>query len=798
MNHSFHSVWSYPPVRLSAFSVAVLALLCAGLVGCATPPPPDSGATSRAIDEGANRTSLEGKVQDPSANLSSNASISEASSGASNAMQFAAGGAAAAAAAASDGSDEAKARKAAEAAKLIPGTGVFVKPAPPAVAAAAGGAITINFEGADLREVIRVMLGDMLKENYTVDPRVNGTVTIHTSQPVGDGAIRGVLETVLRMNGAAMVREGGVVRVAPIATALRGGAVPQVGNQTAPGYGVQIVPLRFIAAREMAKILEPLVPEGSILRVDETRNLLMIAGSEAERRQAQDTVAVFDVDWLSGMSVGLFSLQSVSVKDILPELEIIFGDKSKSPFGGMVRVIPIERMNALFVATPQPHYLEQARQWVERLDRNGAKSGTRLFVYPVQNGKAERIAALLSQVLGDGKTTGTTNKPQLAPGMTGTTLSSAAGGATTGLASAGGTASGGGLSSGTGNLPAAAATAGAGTVASGSAEALGLGRGSTVKVIADPDNNALLIMANAAEYEKIEEAIKKLDVVPRQVLVEVTIAEVTLTGALNYGLEWFFSGNNGVTGMLFNSDSNYRALPSDPTGTVTPRMPFSAVWRGSTGNIKAVLSALANNTKVNIISSPHIMVTDNQVARINVGASVPVQGQSTITGTTASTAITTSVQYVDTGVLLSVRPHINAGGLVNLEINQEVSDVQPGVTTQGLNSPTINKRSAQTTVAVQSGDTMVLGGLIKDDKSDGSSGLPGLSEIPILGALFGTKTQSNTRRELLITITPRVVEDTSQAREVTAEFRKKLSGLRALQEAVPSARTVEEADWPRR
>jgi len=225
-----------------------------------------------------------------------------------------------------------------------------------------------------------VMLGDMLKENYTVDPRVNGTVTIHTSQPVGDGAIRGVLETVLRMNGAAMVREGGVVRVAPIATALRGGAVPQVGNQSAPGYGVQVVPLRFVAAREMAKILEPLVPEGSILRVDETRNLLMIAGSEAERRQAQDTVAVFDVDWLSGMSVGLFSLQSVSVKDILPELELIFGDKSKSPFGGMVRVIPIERMNALFVATPQPHYLEQARQWVERLDRNGSKSGTRLFV----------------------------------------------------------------------------------------------------------------------------------------------------------------------------------------------------------------------------------------------------------------------------------------------------------------------------------------------------------------------------------------------------------------------------------
>jgi type II secretory pathway component GspD/PulD (secretin) len=185
-------------------------------------------------------------------------------------------------------------------------------------------------------------------------------------------------------------------------------------------------------------------------------------------------------------------------------------------------------------------------------------------------------------------------------------------------------------------------------------------------------------MANGAEYEKIEEAIKKLDVVPRQVLVEVTIAEVTLSGALNYGLEWFFNSNNNLSGMLFNSDSKIRALPSDPTGAVTPKLPFSAVWRASGGNISAVLSALASNTKVNVLSSPHIMVTDNQVAKINVGSSVPVQGQSTITGLPGSTPITTSVSYVDTGVVLSVRPHINAGGLVTLEISQEVSDVQVG------------------------------------------------------------------------------------------------------------------------
>ena len=329
------------------------------------------------------------------------------------------------------------------------------------------------------------------------------------------------------------------------------------------------------------------------------------------------------------------------------------------------------------------------------------------------------------------------------------------------------------------------ATASPGVVASGTGEALGLGAASTIKIIADRDNNALLIMANGAEYEKIEEAVKRLDVVPRQVLVEVTIAEVQLDGELSYGLEWFFSGNNGQTGSLFNANG---AGLTTPDGPVRPQLPFSAVWRGPGGNVRAVLSALAKTTRVNVLSSPHLMVTDNQIAKINVGSSVPVQGQSTLSGTN----VITSVNYVDTGVVLSVRPHINSGGLVTLEISQEVSDVQVGVTTTGLNSPTINKRSAQTTVAVQSGDTMVLGGLIKDGRNNGSSGLPILSDLPVVGALFGAKTQSTSRSEMIITITPKVINDFQQARDATAEFRQKLTGMRKLNPDVPSLVQAEE------
>lgn len=651
--------------------------------------------------------------------------------------------------------------------KLVPGTGVFVKP--PSITVPPTGAqdIVLNFEGADLREVVRVVMGDMLNQNYTIDPKVNGTVTIHTSQAINRAAVTPILETVLRMNGAAMVKENGTYKIGPINNALRGSTTPQMGTLQA-GYSVQIVQLQYIAAREMAKILEPLLPEGSILRVDESRNLLMLAGGEGEMRHALETVSVFDLDWLSGMSVGLFTLKSVDVKNILPELEILFGDKSKSPFAGLLRIIPIERMNAVFVVSPRPQYLEQARVWVERLDRNSGKSGTRLHVYPVQNGNAEKIATLLSQVMGGKSTTGAT-AATVAPGLTGATLQS------TGASTTGGV--GGAISTGVstgGSLPGATTNNAPSVMATGTGEALGLGAGTTLKVIADRDNNSLLILANGAEYEKIEEAIKKLDVVPRQVLVEVTIAEVTLSGALSYGLEWYFNnGSNSLTGQLFNRDN--RSLPTDPTATsITPLLPFSAVWRATGGNVTAVLSALASKTNVNILSSPHIMVTDNQVAKINVGQSVPIEGQSTVVGT----SIVRSVSYVDTGVVLSVRPHINSGGLVTLEVSQEVSDVQAGpVTTTGLNSPTINKRSAQTMVAVQSGDTMVLAGLIKDDKTVGSSGIPLLSEIPVVGALFGAKADTNNRRELIITITPRVVTDNQQARDVTAEFRKKLTGM---------------------
>lgn len=289
----------------------------------------------------------------------------------------------------------------------------------------------------------------------------------------------------------------------------------------------------------------------------------------------------------------------------------------------------------------------------------------------------------------------------------------------------------------------------------------GGGSASNVRVVADMQNNALLILANSAGYEKIEAALKKLDTAPRQVLIEVTIAEVTLTGDLKYGVEWLFRNGPRKSGQL---DTGVPGL-----SMLTPG--FSYAITSSTGNtINAVLNMLASNNKLNILSSPHIMVADNQTAKIQVGDSVPTAGPQSVG---AAGVVVSSVQYLDTGVILFVTPHINAGGLVNMDVSQEVS-LATSTTTSGLNSPTISKRAAKTVVTVQSGESMVLGGLISENTSAGSSGVPFLSSIPILGALFGTQTHSSTKTELVVLITPRVANNVGQAKEVSDELRKKL------------------------
>ena len=641
--------------------------------------------------------------------------------------------------------------------RIYKGTGMFVSPKFPAIPAAPGPQeASLNFEALDVREVAKVILGDYLKESYTVHPAVTGTVTFRTIRPIAMKDLVPTLEMLLRQNGAALVREDGVYKILPVA-AVRGSVSPQLGMTSAPipqGFSVIVVPLRFVGAREMQKLLEPFAADNTI-RVDDTRNLVIIAGSQRELRHLLDTIELFDVDWLSGYSVGLFPIKSADVKTLVTDLDRIFGAGAQSPLAGIVRVIPIERLNALLVVTTQPKYLDLARTWAERLDQVGGTSGgVRFFVYQVRNGKAENLATLIADLFATRRTT--TTAPSLAPGSRPTELRSAPFG-----------------------QPQPTATATATAPASATFQMPGSG-GTTateVRVIADKDTNSLLILATPADYDVIESAIRKLDVVPRQVLVEVMLAEVTLSDNFDFGVSWFFFGNHNTTGRLQGV-----GLPDSPTGAVTPPTStgvLQLISRSAAGDIRGVLTALGRDGKAQVLATPQVMVLDNQKAQIKVGDRISVQTQ-TQTGVSTGSGVLNSFQYLETGILLAVTPRINSGGLVTLEVNQEVSVPDSSSISSANPNPTVNSRSAQTTVVVASGESIVMGGLIREDNGRGTAGIPLLSKIPILGAAFGTQSFNRKRTELVLVITPRIVSDTAQAREVTDELRRKLPALEGL------------------
>ena len=386
----------------------------------------------------------------------------------------------------------------------------------------------LNFEGADLREVVRNILGDILNENYTIDPAVGGSVTIRTSTGIPREALTATLETLLRANGATMVKNGGLFQVVPQAVAVRGNTVPQLGNSTRAlpsGFSVQIVPLRFVGVKEMMRLLEPFAKDAQAVRPDELRNLLILAGTERELKHLMDTIDMFDINWMAGMSAGVFTLQNSDVKSVMAELDKIIGDKNLSPLAGILRIIPIERMNALLVVTPQPAYLDEAKKWIERLDKGGEGGGLQFYVYNLQNQRAEKLGPLLQQAF-TGRASQPTGAaaPTVAPGTPAGTIVNPP--TFTPVNPATGS-----------NISPAPVTATA--TASGPGTGSGIVR--NVQVVADKDNNTLLIVATPAEYSVIE-AARKLDVPQRQVVIEVTIAEVTLTDDIQFGVDWLFKG----------------------------------------------------------------------------------------------------------------------------------------------------------------------------------------------------------------------------------------------------------------
>ena len=614
--------------------------------------------------------------------------------------------------------------------------------------------ITLNFVNADIKDVAKAVLGDYLKLNYEIGANVIGTVTIQTSRALPRAQVLSVLDQTLRLSGMAVVVANDIYKVVPAADAPRqSGPVIRPGARGADsiGYGFEIAPVKYIGAAEMAKLLEPLAPTKAVIHVDATRNVLIIEGTEQERQTLLDDIALFDADWLSGMSFALFTPTNLDSSQLAKELTQVLGGMN-SPILDVVRLVPIDRLNTVLAISSQKSYLQQLQTWVARLDKPGTGSDRQVFVYNVQFGRSTDLAETLGRALfGSDKGASAT-----APGreVRDTNASPASNAAPVEPREA----IGGGQ-----NAPSAAAQF------SGALEAGGSGP-QPVTFTADSANNALVIVSTPQQYTTIKAALALLDVPPLQVFLEAAIAEVTLNDNLQYGVQYFFQPNSTYQAVLSNS----------ATTSILPSLPgLAAIYAGS--NIKITLDALSAVTHVEILSSPQIMVLNNQTATLQVGDQVPIITQQAVSTVTTGAPLVNSVQYQGTGVILKVTPRVNRNGQVMMDVTQEVSNVT-ATTTSAINSPTIQQRKITTAVAVQNGETVALGGLITKSSTTTKNGIPLLAQIPVLGALFRDTGTTAGKTELIVLITPHVVENVEQARSITEELRRKLPSLAPLLE----------------
>lgn len=658
--------------------------------------------------------------------------------------------------------------------QVLPGTGAMVQ-APAAEEPAtppAGDGFQLNFVDTDIGTIASEVLGDGLGVPFVVDPQVKGNMSLQATRALSRDEVLAALETALRAQGFVLLTQNGVYHVVPNKDASRRITRLQSAGQGAKGYGIYVVPLQFISAAEMEKVLQPFAPDGGILRVDEARNLLLLAGTGQEIDTLLSVVKTFDVDWLAGMSFGLYPLEYVDAKTIAGELSEVFAGP-RSPIATVVRFVPLTRLNALMVITPQAKYLQDVEAWIKRLDLGATTPGRRIYVYDVQNGKADDLARSLGRILsinGDWDRGGSSSSSSSSFGSSafGDSPFSTSGGLSSSI---GGTSSGGGLGSRPSSVRATptqpqfdssvANLSRSGDTSSGSALDAG-----ALKIVPNEENNSLLILASPSEFGIIEAALKRLDVLPIQVLIEASIAEVTLTDDIRYGLQYSWLAGDGPV-----------VLSDAGGGQVAQAFPgFSYLYTGTT-NIKAVLNAIESLTNVRVISAPKLVVLNNREAQLQVGDQVPISTQSAVGTVDPSAPIVNSIQLRDTGVILRVTPRANKSGRVILEVAQEVSDVAK-TTSSGIDSPTIQQRKIASTVAVRDGDTIALGGLIRDTQSNGGDGIPYLRRIPVLGHLFGSTDRGSRRTELIVLLTPHVIRSTEESDEVMDELRKQFKGLR--------------------
>jgi general secretion pathway protein D len=655
--------------------------------------------------------------------------------------------------------------------------------------------VEMNFEGADVQTVAKTLLGDVLKLNFVVDPRVQGNVTLASVGPIPRKDVLPAFESVLRMSNAAIVRDGNLVKIVPIPESGGNGAIRRGAGE--PGFGVSLVSLRYTSAATVAKTAEGFLSRPGAIRVIPSRNVLLVQGTTAEREAALDMIATFDVEWLRNQSVGVYPLKSTSPETMIGELERIFETGEGGVGQGVLRLQPISRMNAVMVVTKNPKILTEATQWVQRLDRSDT-TGTTLRTYRLKHGSAVRVAKILNDIFGQRSgSTGDQPANQIAPGADSaqSRLDSLDRGGSASARTA--SAAQGGSANRAGGNPISAAfesfsgrkeseEEGSGPASTGSAGGAMRGTFQNVRITADSANNSIVVYSNQEDYRVVERALRDIDRPRLQVAIEATVAEVTLTDNLQYGVQYFLTSKDVGLGRDNGSIGLFGAAQSAAqSALLQPATSGLNVLLGSAALPRVMLNALATITDVKVLSSPSVVALDNQPALLQVGDEVPITTSTATVLSSSTTPVVNTIEMRNTGVILKVLPHVNANGTIQLEVDQEISNVvNPD---QQTLTPTISQRRVHSTVAVTSGQTVLLAGLISERDQSTRSGIPGLRDIGVLGGLFGNTSGTKQRSEIIIFIKTNLVRNSVDAGAVTEEFREKLEMMRSGRSVVSGA-----------
>ena len=671
-----------------------------------------------------------------------------------------------------------------------------VSEARPPQSAATGNRYELNFENTPVANVAKVVLGDILGTGYTIDPRVQGTISLVSGRPVAKSDILFVLEDALRLSGIVLVHDTAGYRLTPLGDAVGTGRIDAADASPEPGYGVSVVPLQYVSAQTLLKLMDSFATKAGMVRADSTQNLLLIQGSGAERRTAVDTALSFDLDWMRGQSVGIFPIVNSGPEPIIAELEKIVDSGDNGLSQNVINFRPISRLNAILVVSKKPALLRTAATWIKRLD-HADSARTSVHVYRVKYGEARQIARVLSDMFIGGSSSGLLDSAenQLAPGSgTSATASSDRLSQNNNSSSSSGLGSrsqSGTNTNGTSGFGAqmAAASAGANTPGTGSLDSRSTGAGGQpllpgVRITADAVNNTLLIYADQGNYRIIEATLQQVDQPQLQVAIDATIAEVTLNDELSYGVQTYLTSHNlGLgtdKGSFLNTQSTSApaATTAAAAGTVANAFinrafPGFNFLLGSESQPSAILDALHTVTGVKVLSNPSLVVVNNQAATLQVGDVVPVStGSATVL--TANNTIVNTIDYRNTGIILRVSPRINVNGNVRLDVEQIISNVSPA--TAASLTPTVSERKVKSSISVATGQTVLLAGLISEQQNNTRNGIPLLDQIPGLGDAFSYQDKKKTRTELIIFIRPQIIRDSMDAHYVAEELRSKLRG----------------------